>query len=90
MTVETATYINQLDATKPGATDLKSEGDDHLRLVKSTLQATFPNVTGAVTPTHTELGYVAGVTSAVQTQLNAKAPLASTSVSVRIESIGTV
>ena len=75
MTVESATYINQLDATKPGATDPKSEGDDHLRLLKSTVKATFPNVTGVVTPTHTELGYVAGVTSALQTQLNAKAPL---------------
>jgi len=77
MTVESATYINQLDATKPGATDLKSEGDDHLRLLKSTIKASFPNVTGAVSATHTELGYVAGVTSALQTQLNAKAPLAS-------------
>jgi len=77
MTVESATYINQLDATKPGATDPKSEGDDHLRLLKSTVKATFPNVTGAVSATHTELGYVAGVTSALQTQLNAKAPSAS-------------
>lgn len=77
MTVETATYINQLDATKPSATDLKSEGDDHLRLLKSTLQASFPSVTGAVTATHTELSRVAGVTSAIQTQLDAKAALAS-------------
>ena len=77
MAVESATYINQLDATKPGATDLKSEGDDHLRLVKSAVKATFPNVTGAVTPTHTELNYVDGVTSAIQTQLDTKAPTAS-------------
>ena len=77
MTVESATYINQLDAAKPSATDLKSEGDDHIRLLKSTLQATFPNVTGAVTATHTELSRVAGVTSAIQTQLDAKAGLTS-------------
>lgn len=77
MTVESATYINQLNAALPGATDPKSEGDDHIRLVKTTVKATFPNVTGAVTPTHTELNYVAGVTSALQTQLNAKAPTAS-------------
>ena len=32
----------------------------------------LPNVTGVVTPTHTELNYVGGVTSAIQTQLDAK------------------
>lgn len=73
MTVEAATYINQLDAVYPTSADLKSEGDDHIRLLKSTIKATFPNVTGAVTPTHTQLNYMVGVTSAVQTQLNARA-----------------
>jgi hypothetical protein len=34
------------------------------------VKATFPNVSGAVTPTHTELNYVDGVTSAIQTQIN--------------------
>ncbi len=71
MTVESATYINTLDATYPAGTDAKSEGDDHLRLIKSAVKATFPNVSGAVTPTHTELNYVDGVTSAIQTQLDA-------------------
>lgn len=77
MSVETATYISDLNATYPASGDPKSEGDDHLRLIKSTVKATFPNVSGAVTPTHTELNYVDGVTSAIQTQLNAKAPIAS-------------
>ena len=71
MTVESATYISSLNASYPAATDLKSEGDDHLRLIKSTVKATFPNVAGAVTADHTELSYVDGVTSAIQTQLNA-------------------
>jgi hypothetical protein len=76
--LESATYISDLVATNPvGATDTKATLDDHIRLVKSTLQATFPNVAGAVTPTHTELNYVDGVTSAIQTQINAKAPTAS-------------
>ena len=73
MGLESATYISDLDAANPLSTDLKSQGDDHLRLIKAALKATFPNVTGAVTPTHTELGYVAGVTSALQTQIDAKA-----------------
>lgn len=77
MSVETATYISDLNASYPASGDPKSEGDNHLRLLKSTVKATFPNVAGAVTPTHTQLNYVTGVTSAIQTQLDAKAPTAS-------------
>ena len=72
MGLETGTYINSLVINNPTGTDPKSAGDDHLRLLKSTIKATFPNLTGAVTPTQTELNYVAGVTSAIQTQLNGK------------------
>ncbi len=77
MALETGTYISDLVSTNPVSGDPKSQGDDHLRLLKSTIKTTFPNVTGAVTPTHTELNYVDGVTSDLQTQLDAKAPLAS-------------
>lgn len=77
MSVESASYINQLDSTRPTSSDLKSEGDNHLRLLKVVLQNTLPNIAGAVTATHTQLNYVTGVTSAIQTQLDAKAPLAS-------------
>lgn len=78
MALESATYISDLVSTNPvGATDTKATLDDHIRLLKSTVKATFPNISGAVTPTHTELNYVDGVTSAIQTQLDAKAPLAS-------------
>jgi hypothetical protein len=61
MGLEAATYISQLVATNPvGATDPRSQGDDHLRLLKSTLQNTFPVITGAVTATHTELNQLHG------------------------------
>jgi hypothetical protein len=53
MTVETATNISQLNASYPAASDPKSEGDDHIRLVKSTLQATFPGITGVETSSAT-------------------------------------
>ncbi len=76
MALETATYINGLVATNPVSGDQKSQGDDHLRLIKSAILATWPSVTGAVTPTHTELNYVDGVTSGIQGQLDLKAPLA--------------
>lgn len=42
MTVETAVYLNALDSAKPANTELVAEGDDHLRLLKSVLKATFP------------------------------------------------
>lgn len=95
MTVEASTYINTLDATYPASGDAKSEGDNHLRLIKTAVKATFPNVTGAITPTHTELNFVDGVTSAIQTQIDAKAPSASptftgTAVLPATTSIGTV
>ena len=54
MPLETGTYISDLNASNPvGASDTKSEGDNHIRLIKSTILATFPNITGAMTLTHT-------------------------------------
>ena len=71
MTVESASYISQLDATLPLPGDKKSEGDNHLRLVKTVLQTQFPNFgTAAMNATVGELNYMVGVTSLVQTQLN--------------------
>lgn len=74
MPVESATYIDGLNASNPlGTGEPKSLGDDHMRLIKSTIKASFPAIAGAVSATHTELSYVTGVTSALQTQLDAKA-----------------
>lgn len=58
MTVETATYISDLVVINPPSGDPKSEGDNHLRLLKSTIKTTFPSITGIVTKTHTELNTV--------------------------------
>jgi len=69
MAIETFEFIDDLVAANPTATDNVSEGDDHLRGLKTTLKNTFPNVDAAVTPTATELNYVDGVTSSIQTQL---------------------
>lgn len=70
-------YISNLTATNPTSTDPKSEGDDHIRGVKNVLFNTFPNIAGIVTPDHAELSYVNGVTSPVQTQIDANAVTAS-------------
>ena len=72
MALETATYISGLVASNPPGTDPKSQADEHFRLIKSTILNTFPNITGAVTATHTELNYVDGVTSSIQAQLDSK------------------
>lgn len=55
MSLESATYINQLNILNPTGTDLVSTADDHIRLIKSTLKNTFPNVTGPVNLSQSEL-----------------------------------
>lgn len=72
MALESVTYISDLVSTNPTSTDPKSQGDDHLRAIKSAVKTTFPNISGAVTPTHTELNYVDGVTSPIQTQIDSE------------------
>ena len=42
MGLETATFISQLDDDNPTDTDLVSQGDDHIRLIKKVLQSSFP------------------------------------------------
>ena len=42
MSVENATYISELLPSSPGGGDLISEGDNQIRLVKSTLKNSFP------------------------------------------------
>lgn len=49
MTVENATYLNSLNKAYPRNRDLIKEGDDHIRLIKSALQNTFPGMDGALT-----------------------------------------
>lgn len=83
MPIESATYISQLAESNPASADPAAQGDDHIRLIKQVLKNTFPNLSAAVTAnastlnalagltaTPTELDYMAGVTSPVQTQLD--------------------
>lgn len=55
MPLETANFINGLVATNPVSTDPVAQADDHIRLIKSVLKSTFPNITGAVTATQATL-----------------------------------
>lgn len=64
--LETGTYISDLVATNPLSSDLASTADDHLRLIKSTVKATFPNINNAITVTDEQINAVgaSGVTGA--------------------------
>ena len=79
MALETFSFIASLNASNPvHSTDQVSEGDDHIRGVKTALLNSFPNIDAAVNFTPTEANYLVGVTSAIQTQLNGKAASAHT------------
>lgn len=94
MPLETATYIDGLNANNPvGASDPKSQGDDHLRLIKSTILNTFPNIDGAVTADETELNYLdgaTGVTGTGNTVRSASPTLTGTAVAAAITASGAV
>jgi microcystin-dependent protein len=55
MAIETASYVNALVSSNPPDTDPEGQGATHLRLIKSTLTNTFPNLNGAVTATPASL-----------------------------------
>src|SRR5262245_59977249 len=60
MPLEVVTYISDLNQSNPvGATDPKSQGDDHLRNIKLALKNTFPNLNAAVTATPAQLNQLA-------------------------------
>lgn len=59
MTVESATYISQLSPTLPADGDDIPEGDNHIRLLKSVLQAQFTGLgTTAVSVTAAQINDV--------------------------------
>lgn len=80
---ETASFISDLNSAWPLSTDKIRFGAVHLRTIKASLKATFPNVTGAVTLSHTQIndavrksvrnvlaGTVSGAEAALQFESN--------------------
>jgi len=55
LALESASYISQLTPSNPPEGDPAVQAADHLRLIKSVLQATFPNLNGPVTSTPLQL-----------------------------------
>jgi microcystin-dependent protein len=66
MALETGTYIDDLVSSNPPQSDSLTQSAGHLRLIKSTLLATFPNITGAVAATHTEIDAAVDAVQAAQ------------------------
>ena len=48
MSLESGTYVSDLVTSNPTGSDNRNQGDDHLRLIKSTIKASFPSVNTAV------------------------------------------
>ena len=53
MALESGTYLDDLVATNPTASDNVSQGDNHLRLIKEVLKNSFPSVDAVVNAIHT-------------------------------------
>lgn len=65
MALESASFIDGLNASNPTSTDGLGQADDHIRLIKNTIKSTFPSITGAVTATQAELNALGGFTGTV-------------------------
>ncbi len=71
MALESGTFINSLNSSNPVATDGLAFADDHMRLIKATILASFPNITGAMTATHTILNGLDGRVTAIESGVHA-------------------
>ena len=63
MALENGTYVNSLVPANPASTDGLAQADDHIRLIKSVIKNTFPNLTGAVTATQANLNSTTSIPS---------------------------
>ena len=70
MPLELATNISELNQSWPLGEDSFKEGDDHLRLLKTVLKTTLPNIDGAITGTPESLNYLTDNQSALEAILD--------------------
>jgi hypothetical protein len=61
MSLENVDFIKQLIVTNPPGGDQRSQGDDHLRLIKHVLKTTFPNMNGAMNAAPADLNLLTGM-----------------------------
>lgn len=65
MSLEAATYLNDLNSANPTGSDDITQGDNHLRLLKDVLKASFPGVTAAVYLDTAQTDIASGATTAI-------------------------
>jgi hypothetical protein len=70
VTVESVTYISDLNVLYPETGTGVSDGDDHLRNIKTALKNSFPNVNGAVSATDEQLSGVSPAFTGTATATN--------------------
>jgi hypothetical protein len=75
MSLESATTIEDLDKSNPTGDDPRSEGDNHLRLIKTVLKTMFPGSSGkglnaALNVTEAEFNHLSGLIGNVQQQMD--------------------
>ena len=58
MGLETGNFPSDLVASNPLGSDDKSQGDDHIRLIKNVIKQTLPNIDGAITATQDEINAI--------------------------------
>lgn len=82
MTVENATYLKQLNPSYPEDGDLIKEGDDHIRLIKSALRATFKNIDKQVNISSDQLNALMDFKTDIDKQVAAIYPVGAIYLSV--------
>lgn len=85
MALETGNYISDLVQTNPTGSDPIAYGDDHIRLLKKTIKQTFPNISGAVTKTHTAINNIPDNTTQAIQDLTDAADAAFASVAASLD-----
>ena len=76
MALDNAQYPSELSITDPPGNDPVGQADDQIRTSKRVVKQGFPNITAPMTASEVELNYAVGVTSAIQAQIDTKAPIA--------------
>lgn len=83
MALEPGRFISDLNASFPVSTDGLAQADDHICLIKLTIKASFPNITGAMNATQAGLNVLDGVISTAD-ELNILDGVTSTTAELNI------
>lgn len=81
MSLETSTYVNSFNQSWPDGLDQRATADDHLRMMKAAILRTWPQITGAVVVSQTEMNFLLSLSQTVQHVLNSLADAAHLSAS---------